>query len=121
MAQNITMTWEDQQNINKFGRFHTRVKEIEVELEILQGELGHMEDGLVEIENLLDDDAVKIKVGEIFFEGTNDEGTELLNKCIQRKKDAMNELKTESEGLEGQLGDLKKVLYEKFGDSIRLE
>lgn len=121
MPENINMTWEDQQNINKFGRFHTRVKEIEVELEILEGELNTMKDGLADIENLLDEDAVKVKIGEIFFEGSNDDGIELLTKCMKRKTDAMKELTDESEALEVQLGDLKKVLYEKFGDSIRLD
>ena len=121
MAQNVQMTWEDQQNINKFGRFHTRTKEIEVELDVLKGQLEVMNDGLTDIENLLDDDAVKVKIGEIYFEGSNDDGMELMKKCIQRKKDEMDALHKENEKLEEDLAELKKTLYGKFGDSIRLE
>jgi prefoldin subunit 4 len=121
MAQNVQMTWEDQQNINKFGRFHTRFKEIEQEIEMLTAEYDTMKDGLADIENLLDEDAVKVKIGEIYFEGSNDEGIALMEKCIQRKQDQIDELKNESQNLDSQLADLKKILYDKFGDSIRLE
>ena len=85
-AEEVSVTWDDQQKINKFGRLHTRMLDLNDELATKKADCESMKDAASEIENLLDDDACKIKIGEIFFEVSNDEALEFAAKATERKK-----------------------------------
>lgn len=91
-AEDIPVTWADQQNINAFGRLHTRMLDIDEELTVKKTEYENVKDAANDIENLLDDDCCKIKIGEIFFEVSNDEAIEFSNKVSQERQNEYNEL-----------------------------
>lgn len=122
MASTPQVTWADQQNINTFGRFHTRSKEVDQELDKIDADLALIKDTIDDIETLLDDDGcVKIKIGEIFFEVNNEEGVQLVQKILDKKTAEKEVLIKEQEQLQVELNALKKELYAKFGDSIHLD
>jgi prefoldin subunit 4 len=85
-AEDVTVTWADQQNINKFGRLHTRLLDLSDELAQKKTECEALKDASTEIDNLLDDDACKIKIGEIFFEVSNDDALAYANEYNDKKK-----------------------------------
>ncbi len=72
-------------------------------------------------ESLLDDDACRIKVGEVYIQTSNDNAAEYVEK---EKKNATAELKEMEQRLAeitGKMDELKVQLYAKFKDSINLE
>eukprot|EP01006_Ploeotia_vitrea_P043233 TRINITY_DN66705_c2_g4_i11.p1 TRINITY_DN66705_c2_g4~~TRINITY_DN66705_c2_g4_i11.p1 ORF type:complete len:202 (-),score=50.40 TRINITY_DN66705_c2_g4_i11:152-718(-) len=58
-AEDVPVTWEDQQRINKFGRLVLRKTELQDELKKDETELANLEDAQGEIEMLMDDDACR--------------------------------------------------------------
>lgn len=57
----------------------------------------------------------------MFFHLEGDQTQELLEKAKTSLQKEMEELKTEANGIERILTELKVQLYAKFGDSINLE
>eukprot|EP00461_Guttulinopsis_vulgaris_P002224 UN02225 len=122
MATQVAVTWEDQQKINLFGRYHTRCGELDQEIELMEKEIEQMKDCLAEIENLLDDDgAVKVKLGQIYFDVNNEKGLELVNQEIAKKEKLISEKQEQKTSMQEKLAELKAELYKKFGESIQLE
>lgn len=120
-GEEIPVTWEDQQRINEFSRLNTKLQIVEDELRQKKNDVANIEDATGEIESLLDDDACKIKVGEVFIQVSNEDAEEFVK---QRKQDTDTEhakLKEQREGLLKQMDALKAVLYAKFGKQINLE
>ncbi|KAJ8359158.1 hypothetical protein SKAU_G00156830 [Synaphobranchus kaupii] len=121
-VEDVNVTFEDQQKINKFARSTNRMTELKDEIEAKKKSLQNLEDASDDI-MMMDDDALRIpyQIGDVFISHTQDETQEML----EAAKEA---LKKEIKGLEGQvssiqdvLADLKVQLYAKFGNNINLE
>ncbi|PIA59318.1 hypothetical protein AQUCO_00400309v1 [Aquilegia coerulea] len=116
----IEVTWEDQQNINKFGRLNNRFHEIEDEIRLAKEANENLEDASNEL-ILTDEEMVRLQVGEVFVHTPRED---VENKIEQMKEVTMKnleKLEEEKDSVVAQMAELKKILYGKFNDSINLE
>lgn len=120
-SKEVQVLWEDQQRINEFGRFHTRLQEINDEIELKKTELANLSDVAGDIEVCLDDDACKIKVGEVFVTVSNDEAEEFAQEEVKEKQAQVDVLEQEKAEIEKKMDGLKAKLEAKFGDQIKLD
>ncbi len=86
-ADDTQVTWADQQKINKFGRNHTRIMDLNDELEAKRQEIENMKDSEAEIDNLFEDTGCcMIKIGEVFVDVSNDQAKEHIGRIREQKK-----------------------------------
>eukprot|EP00252_Welwitschia_mirabilis_P006398 TRINITY_DN17280_c0_g1_i1.p1 TRINITY_DN17280_c0_g1~~TRINITY_DN17280_c0_g1_i1.p1 ORF type:complete len:127 (-),score=41.96 TRINITY_DN17280_c0_g1_i1:333-713(-) len=114
------VTWEDQQNINKFGRLNNRFHELEEEIKLKKEVAENLEDASNEL-ILTDEDVVRFQLGEVF---THMPKEEVENRLESQKEETVKELEKleeEKEAVVSQMAELKRILYGKFHDSINLE
>ncbi|GJP34527.1 hypothetical protein CLOM_g18964 [Closterium sp. NIES-68] len=114
------VTWEDQQNINKFGRLNNRLHELDDEIKAKKDYLENVEDASNEL-ILCDDDTVRYMAGEVFLHTERDDVEGLLEGLKERTSGEIEALEGEKGSLVAQMGELKVVLYGKFKDAINLE
>jgi prefoldin subunit 4 len=62
-----------------------------------------------------------LTVGEAFFQVSEEEAIESLEKAKTLTEEALAKLAEESEITRSEMDSLKKILYGKFGSSINLE
>ncbi|XP_072951689.1 probable prefoldin subunit 4 [Typha angustifolia] len=114
------VTWEDQQNINKFGRLNNRFHELEDEIKLAKEANENVEDASNEL-ILSDEDMVRFQIGEIFAHMPREEVESRLEKMKEDTSKELERLEEEKESVLSQMAELKKILYGKFKDSINLE
>ena len=117
----VEVNWEDQKNINSFGRLNTRLHDLEDELKEKASKHELLDDAANEIILADDDEPVRYAFGECYFECTKDQADELLEK---QKDEVMEEIKAveaDIAGIKDTLASLKVSLYKKFGNNINLE
>ncbi|KAL4590484.1 hypothetical protein LXL04_003414 [Taraxacum kok-saghyz] len=114
------VTWEDQQNINKFGRLNNRYHELDDEIRIAMEANENFEDASNEL-ILTDEEVVRFQIGEIFAHVPKDEVEARIEKMTETTTKHLGKLKEEKESVVAQMAELKKVLYGKFKESINLE
>ncbi|RWR87901.1 putative prefoldin subunit 4 [Cinnamomum micranthum f. kanehirae] len=119
------VTWEDQQNINKFGRLNNRFHELENEIKttkvrFLQEANDNLEDASNEL-ILSDEDVVRFQIGEVFTHVPREEVENRLEKMKEETSKSLVKLEEEKDSILAQMAELKKILYGKFKDSINLE
>ncbi|XP_024964799.1 probable prefoldin subunit 4 [Cynara cardunculus var. scolymus] len=114
------VTWEDQQNINKFGRLNNRYHELEDEIRIAKEANENFEDASNEL-ILTDEEVVRFQIGEVFAHVPKDEVEMRIEQMTETTTKHLEKLKDEKDAVVAQMADLKKVLYAKFKDSINLE
>ncbi|KAK1271244.1 putative prefoldin subunit 4 [Acorus gramineus] len=112
------VTWEDQQNINKFGRLNNRFHELEEEIKIAKETNENLEDASNEL-ILSDEDVVRFQIGEVYAHMLKVE--ERLETMKGKASEELQRLEEEKESIIAQMAELKKTLYGKFKDSINLE
>ncbi|CAN1764420.1 Probable prefoldin subunit 4, partial [Linum perenne] len=66
------VTWEDQQNINKFGRLNNRFHDLEEEIKTAKETNENLEDAGNEL-ILTDEEVVRFQIGEVFAHVDKDE------------------------------------------------
>ncbi|KAI3995702.1 hypothetical protein MKX01_020775 [Papaver californicum] len=115
----MEVTWEDQQNINKFGRLNNRYHELEDEIKIAKEANENLEDASNEL-ILADEDSVKFQIGEVFVHMSTDEVESKIDQMKEMTSKNLERLE-EKASLFSQMAELKKILYGKFKDSINLE
>ncbi|KAM3753024.1 hypothetical protein ACB098_03G062800 [Castanea mollissima] len=114
------VTWEDQQNINKFGRLNNRFHELEVEIKVAKESNENLEDASNEL-ILTDDDMVRFQIGEVFAHVSKDEVETRIEQMKEVTSKNLEKLEEEKDSVVAQMAELKKILYGKFNDSINLE
>jgi FK506-binding protein 1 len=120
-SKEVQVLWEDQARINEFGRLNHRLQEVNDDIEKKKNDVANLGDVAGDIEVLLDDDACKIKVGEVFVTVSNEEAEEFAQEELKEREEQKAVLITEKEDLEKQMRALKALLYAKFGNQINLE
>ncbi|PPR80321.1 hypothetical protein GOBAR_AA40393 [Gossypium barbadense] len=139
------VTWEDQQNINKFGRLNNRFHELDDEIKIKRKTeaasthwlaLNFYFDSLVTktsweaIDNLedasnelilTDEEVVRFQIGEVFAHVPKEEVETRIEEMKEVNSKNLEKLEEEKESVLAQMAELKKILYGKFKDSINLE
>ncbi|KAK7277820.1 hypothetical protein RJT34_22837 [Clitoria ternatea] len=114
------VTWEDQQNINKFGRLNNRFHELEDEIKIAKETNDNLEDAGNEL-ILTDEEVVRFQIGEVFAHVPKDEVESRIEQMKEVTSQKLEKLEEEKESVLAQMSELKKILYAKFNDSINLE
>ncbi|GAA5825638.1 hypothetical protein JCM5353_007516 [Sporobolomyces roseus] len=119
------VTLKDQTNINAFSRLNSRTDEILDELVGLKKEQEDLEEVKGELELLeMDtepDDKIMYKLDSTFVHLPISGALELLETSLGEVSKQVEELEREKGECEEGMDGLKKVLYEKFGNSINLE
>ncbi|KAL2511751.1 putative prefoldin subunit 4 [Abeliophyllum distichum] len=116
----MEVTWEDQQNINKFGRLNNRLHELEDEIKIAKETNENFEDASNEL-ILTDEEIVRFQIGEVFAHVPKDEVENRIEQMKEVTEKNLEKLIEEKESILSQMAELKKILYGKFKDSINLE
>ncbi|XP_072370790.1 prefoldin subunit 4 [Scyliorhinus torazame] len=121
-VEDVNVTFEDQQKINKFARNNNRLIELKEEIELKKKQLQNLEDASDDI-MMLDEDAVLVpyQIGEVFISHSQDETQEMLEAAKQSLQDEIQVLQTRVETIQHVLSNLKVQLYAKFGNNINLE
>ncbi|KAK2402842.1 putative prefoldin subunit [Trifolium repens] len=114
------VTWEDQQNINKFGRLNNRLHELHDEIKIAKEANDNLDDASNEL-ILTDEEVVRFQIGEVFAHVPKDEVESKIEQLQEATTQKLEKLEEEKQSMVAQMSELKKVLYGKFGDSINLE
>ncbi len=115
------MTWEDQQRINEFSRLNLSLQKVEDELRVQKNTAANLDDAATDIDSLLDDDACKVRIGEVFMDVSNEEAEEFVKEKAAASAKKTAELQEQRTMLIKQMDLLKAMLYQKFGKQINLE
>ncbi|XP_012518289.1 PREDICTED: prefoldin subunit 4-like [Propithecus coquereli] len=121
-AEDVNVTFEDQQKINKFARNTSRITELKKEIEVKKKQLQNLEDACDDI-MLADDDRLMIpyQIGDVFISHSQEETQEMLEEAKKNLQEEIDALESRVESIQWVLADLKVQLYAKFGSNINLE
>ncbi|XP_074292681.1 putative prefoldin subunit 4 [Silene latifolia] len=114
------VTWDDQQNINKFSNLNNRFQELQDEIKFTKEKCENLEDASNEL-ILTDEEVVRFQIGEVFAHVSIDEVETRLEEMKESSSKNLEKLEEEKDSVVSQMAELKKILYAKFGDSINLE
>ncbi|KAM3277937.1 hypothetical protein ACQJBY_045672 [Aegilops geniculata] len=114
------VTWDDQQNINRFGRLNNRLHELADEIRLAKEANENLEDAGNEL-ILSDEDVVRFQIGEVFAHMPVDDVEARLEQMKEDAAKKLEKLEEEKESILAQMAELKKILKGKFGEAINLE
>uniref|UniRef100_A0A8C3HNA0 Prefoldin subunit 4 n=5 Tax=Testudinoidea TaxID=8486 RepID=A0A8C3HNA0_CHRPI len=122
-AEDVNVTFEDQQKINKFARNTSRITELKEEIEVKKKQLQNLEDACDDMMMLDDEDSILIpyQIGDVFISHSQDETHEMLEEAKKNLQGEIEALESRVESIQRVLSDLKVQLYAKFGNNINLE
>ncbi|XP_066442662.1 prefoldin subunit 4 [Eleutherodactylus coqui] len=121
VAEDVNVTFEDQQKINIFARNTNRITELKDEIEVKKKELQNLEDACDDLIMLDDSLLIPYQIGDVFISHSQEETQEMLEAAKQALQDEIDALQSRVESIQQVLGDLKIQLYAKFGNNINLE
>ncbi|XP_023248820.1 prefoldin subunit 4 [Seriola lalandi dorsalis] len=121
-VEDVNVTFEDQQKINKFARNTSRMTELKSEIDAKKKSLQDLQDASDDL-MMLDDDALLIpyQIGDVFISHTQEETQEMLEAAKEALEQEVKGLEAQVSAIQQVLGDLKVQLYAKFGNNINLE
>ncbi|XP_070766714.1 prefoldin subunit 4 isoform X1 [Enoplosus armatus] len=121
-VEDVNVTFEDQQKINKFARNTSRMTELKNEIESKKKSLQNLQDASDDL-MMLDDDSLLIpyQIGDVFVSHTQEETQEMLEAAKEALEQEVKCLEERVSAIQQVLGDLKVQLYAKFGNNINLE
>ncbi|KAI3623846.1 hypothetical protein CBS14141_003545 [Malassezia furfur] len=111
----VEVSWEDQQQINRFSRLHATFSDVEEELKARRTEREELEDLGMELE-LLDGE-----LGEAYISMLQEEALAQLEQDTKEADDELERLQRVMDECETGMKELKVKLYAKFGSNINLE
>ncbi|XP_029362858.1 prefoldin subunit 4 isoform X1 [Echeneis naucrates] len=121
-VEDVNVTFEDQQKINKFARNTSRMTELKSEIDSKKKSLQDLQDASDDL-MMLEDDALLIpyQIGDVFISHTQEETQEMLEAAKEALEQEVRGLEDQVSAIQQVLGDLKVQLYAKFGNNINLE
>ncbi|XP_044208030.1 prefoldin subunit 4 isoform X1 [Thunnus albacares] len=122
-VEDVNVTFEDQQKINKFARNTSRMTELKNEIEAKKKKsLQNLQDASDDL-MMFDDDSLLIpyQIGDVFISHTQEETQEMLEAAKEKLEQEVKGLEERVSAIQQVLGDLKVQLYAKFGNNINLE
>ncbi|KAL7864329.1 hypothetical protein AOLI_G00157490 [Acnodon oligacanthus] len=121
-VEDVNVTFEDQQKINKFARNTNRMTELKDEIEAKKKSLQNLEDASDDLMMCEDDDLrIPYQIGDVFISHSQEETQEMLEAAKEALKEEIKGLEGRVASIQEVLGDLKVQLYAKFGNNINLE
>uniref|UniRef100_A0A803K9M9 Prefoldin subunit 4 n=1 Tax=Xenopus tropicalis TaxID=8364 RepID=A0A803K9M9_XENTR len=121
VAEDVNVTFEDQQKINIFARNTNRVTELKDEIEVKKKQLQNLEDACEDLMMLEDSLLVPYQIGDVFISHSQEETQEMLEAAKKQLEEEIECLQSRIESIQQVLSDLKVQLYAKFGNNINLE
>jgi prefoldin subunit 4 len=132
------VTFDDQQQINKFSTLMTHYDRLKDKLKQLESDKEQIDDVTLELELVDEDELVDYLIGgEIPSDVANEAGAIIGDGCFVKLKqskvmenlelksneinDQIDNINNELENLSSVLSSLKSTLYAKFGNAINLE
>ncbi|KAG5282680.1 hypothetical protein AALO_G00058690 [Alosa alosa] len=121
-VEDVNVTFEDQQKINKFARNTNRMTELKDEIEAKKKSLQNLEDASDDL-MMCEDDSLLIpyQIGDVFISHSQEETQEMLETAKEGLKEEVKVLEGRVSSIQEVLGGLKVQLYAKFGNNINLE
>ncbi|XP_015228625.1 prefoldin subunit 4 [Cyprinodon tularosa] len=121
-VEDVVVTFEDQQKINKFARNTNRMVELKNEIETKKKALQNLQDASDDL-MMLDDESLFIpyQIGGVFIGHSQEETQEMLEAAKEALEQEVKGLDERVSEIQQVLGDLKVQLYAKFGNNINLE
>ncbi|XP_038577825.1 prefoldin subunit 4 [Micropterus salmoides] len=121
-VEDVNVTFEDQQKINKFARNTSRMTELKNEIEAKKKLLQNLQDASDDL-MMLDDDTLLIpyQIGDVFVSHSQEETQEMLEAAKEALEQEVTGLEERVSAIQQLLSDLKVQLYAKFGNNINLE
>ncbi|KAH7389907.1 Prefoldin subunit-domain-containing protein [Pyrenochaeta sp. MPI-SDFR-AT-0127] len=120
-GEDMEVRREDQEKINRFSSLHQKEESLEEELRGKIKEKEDLEEISTELELVDEDEKVPYKVGDCFVSLPQPQVLELLEASTETIDEEVEGLKSKLEGVQEEMGELKKALYGRFGRSINLE
>jgi prefoldin subunit 4 len=87
----------------------------------LQQEKEYLDDLSMELELADEDEPVRYKIGDAFVHMPLEKALERISADSEKVQADIDDLKSQMDVVHGQMEELKKALYGKFGKSINLE
>ncbi|CAL1281209.1 unnamed protein product [Larinioides sclopetarius] len=115
------VSFEDQQKINKFARHNARLDDIIEELKSKEHELQALEDAESDLMLSMDKDKISYRIGDVFAFISIDEAQQMLDEKKENVNLEAKALRDQQESIKQMMSDLKVQLYAKFGNNINLE
>ncbi|KAM6976438.1 prefoldin subunit 4 [Aplochiton taeniatus] len=121
-VEDVNVTFEDQQKINKFARSTNRMTEFKDEIEAKKKALQNLQDASDDL-MMCDDDSLLVpyQIGDVFISHTQEETQEMLEAAKEALEEEVKALEGRVSAIQQVLADLKVHLYAKFGNNINLE
>ncbi|KAM6221088.1 prefoldin subunit 4-like [Rhynchocyon petersi] len=119
-AEDVNVTFEDQEKINKFSWYRSRISELKREID--KNQLQNLEDACDDI-MMVNDNSVMIpyQVSDVFMRHFQEKTQEMLEDVKKNLQGEIDALESRVESIQRVLVDLKVQLYAKFGSKINLE
>ncbi|XP_053704331.1 prefoldin subunit 4 [Synchiropus splendidus] len=120
--EDVNVTFEDQQKINKFARNTSRVTELKNEIKTKKKTLQNLQDASDDL-MMLDDDVevIPYQIGDTFISHSQEETQEMLDTAKETLEQEVKSLEDRVSSIQQVLGELKVQLYAKFGNNINLD
>ncbi|XP_073837535.1 prefoldin subunit 4 [Musca autumnalis] len=117
----VHISFDDQQKINKFAKHNARMDELKVELEMKKNDLKSVEEALEEIELFDEDEEIPFLFGEVFLSHKLSRTQELLQETKEQTLKEIAGIEAKANDIKAEMNELKAQLYQRFGSNISLE
>ncbi|KAH9824349.1 hypothetical protein DFH28DRAFT_242831 [Melampsora americana] len=111
----------DQSNINRFSNLNVQYEELELKLKTKKDELDYLSELETDLMMLDDEELVMYKLETSLVHMTASKANEYNERNQIKLSEIVKSLEIKLEKCDEEMKELKKILYEKFGNTINLE
>ncbi|XP_014091827.1 probable prefoldin subunit 4 [Bactrocera oleae] len=120
-ADDVHISFEDQQKINRFAKHNARMDDLKMELDMKKNDLKSVEEALDEIELFDEDEEIPFLFGEVFLTHKLTKTQELLAEVKEQTLKEIAAIEVKANEIKAEMNELKSHLYQRFGSNISLE
>lgn len=117
----VHISFEDQQRINRFAKHNVRMDDLKLELEMKKNDLKCVEEALEEIELFDEEEDIPFLIGEVFLSHKLGKTQELLAETKDSVIKEIASIEAKTKIIKAEMDELKAHLYQRFGSNISLE
>ncbi|KAI8126272.1 putative prefoldin subunit 4 [Lucilia cuprina] len=117
----VHISFEDQQKINRFAKHNARMDDLKVELDMKKNDLKSVEEALDEIELFDEEEDIPFLIGEVFLSHKLSRTQELLQEAKEQTLKEIASIEAKANDIKSEMNELKAQLYQRFGSNISLE
>lgn len=117
----VTITFEDQTNINQFSKLNACLHELEYEIMTIENKMKNLDDAYAETMILDDDDIISYAVGDCFVKIKVSQSTKLIGNEKLLLETTLKDYGERKVSIKSTLSSLKSILYGRLGQNINLE